>query len=336
VRQPLLIVLVAASLAGVTPSAAQRPRIGLVLSGEGRASTVDIGVIKALEQLRVPVDVIVGTNMGAVIGGSYASGTSAAEIEAAFEATEWNEFLADAPVPYYLSGLCAHASGSGLRCGDARGKSSLLTTPEVVSGRNLDLLLQTLIVRAPGWPARDFDRLPVAFRSIATDLVTFSPVVFTSGSLASALRPSLVSLDPVAIVETDGHTIGDVPGVTRSIAINAAREMGADVLIVVDVAQALDEPWRGPVNDREALLRSVLAELSRLQAEESFRRLAGDDVVIQPDTSNLEAGATEDAGTISGYVDAGFRAAVGEGALARLALGEEEYREWSDTLRSDR
>ena len=84
-----------------------RPRIALVLIGSGERSVSEIGVIKALEQLRVPIDVVVGTGMGAVIGAAYASGLSATELEELFAQWDWANLMSDVPVTHYLDSGCA-------------------------------------------------------------------------------------------------------------------------------------------------------------------------------------------------------------------------------------
>ena len=308
----------------------QRLHIGLVLAGEGPASTVNIGVLKALERLQVPTDVIVGTNMGAVIGGSYASGTSVAELEAIFEGTDWKDFLADTPVAHYLSRPCREASAARLRCRSGAGGSSLLSTPDLISGRNLDLLLQALLVGSSAQQTKDFSQLPIPFRSVATDVVTFEPVVMTSGNLAAALRPSLVALDPVAVVHSGGRVIGDVPGFTRSIAIDAARQAGADVVVVVDVEQELSEKERGPDTDRETLLRSVLAGLGRTESLKAARQA---DFLIQPETRGIANGTDGRNPRTTDYVAAGLAATLNSPPLKRLALSDQDYRDWRRAIR---
>jgi len=329
----LVVLSVSGHLAVGAQNGTKRPQVGLVLAGEGPVSTVNIGVLKALERLHVPIDVIVGTNLGAVIGGSYASGTSVAELEAIFEDTDWREFLADTPVPYYLSRPCRATSAAHLRCRNGAGGSSLLSTPGLVSGRNLDILLQALLVGSPAQRVQDFNRLPIPFRSVATDVTTFQPVVMTSGSLAAALRASLVALDPLAVIHMDGRAIGDVPGLTRSIAIGAARQAGADAVVVVSVQQALSEPWRGPIPDRESLLRSVLAGFSQ---SEILKAAQLADFLIQPDTHGIAAGANGGNRRTTGYVAAGLAATVNQTALTRLALSDQEYGDWRRTIRSRR
>jgi NTE family protein len=299
-----------------------------VLSGEGPACAANIGVLKALEQNLVPLDLIVGTNMGAVIGGSYASGMTVAELEAIFAATDWSEFLADGPIAYYLSGPCARARADGARCRGGA-EASLLSTPDAVSGRNLDLLLQALIVRAPVQAVESFERLPIPFRVLATDVETFDTLVLTEGSLVSALRPMLVALDPAGVVRIDGRAIADVPGLTSSAALPVARDMGVDVLIVVNVRQGFEQQG-GAIVDRESLLSGLLRGLSEVQTQESRTQLGFSDLVIDVDTYATTAGASADA---AAYVNAGFEAVMGA-RLEGLAVSEQEYGAWVQAIRT--
>ncbi len=151
-------------------SGSRRPRIGLVLSGGGARGVAHIGVLKALEELRIPIDCIAGTSIGAVVGGLYASGMSPEEIDDWFRNADWNFLLSDA-APRESQQL-----RSKQRDFDLNQKLELSVSLRrgaqlpagFVQGRNLMASLRQLTIPARG--IHDFDRLPIRFRAVATDM----------------------------------------------------------------------------------------------------------------------------------------------------------------------
>ncbi len=189
-------------------AAIARPRIGLVLSGGGARGLAHIGVLKVLEAERIPIDVIAGTSMGAIVGGLYASGMSAAELERELLKVEWSSVFNARVDRQYLSQRRKEEDFEistllelGLRGGE------LLTPSGAVSTRGLETLLRryTLPVRA----VQDFDHLPIPFRAVATDLETGAAVVLARGDLALALRSSMSVPGVFPPTELDGRMLGD-------------------------------------------------------------------------------------------------------------------------------
>ena len=165
--------------------AAGNPRIGLVLSGGGARGLAHIGVLKALEKQHIHVDAIAGTSIGAIIGALYASGKSPEEIEKIALSMDWGAALEDLPPRDHLSFRRKQDS----RANDVKTQVTLdngvLHLPKgAVQGQNLQLMLQRQFRSVSD--ITDFDRLQIPFRAVASDLVTGEPVVFRSGSLATA------------------------------------------------------------------------------------------------------------------------------------------------------
>ena len=213
------------------------PRIGLVLSGGAARGLAHIGVLRALEEQGVHIDAIAGTSMGAVIGGLYASGYSVEELEKLALAIDWRQALSDAPlrddVPFrrkqddrdflVKQKLSFRDDGSlGLPLG-------------VIQGQNLALLLESLLVHTSD--TRDFDRLAIPFRAVATDISTGEKVVFRKGHLPQAIRASMSIPAVFAPVEVDGQLLVD-GGMVDNIPVDVAREMGVDLVITVDIGTA--------------------------------------------------------------------------------------------------
>ena len=257
-----------------------RPRVCLVLSGGGALGMAHAGVIKVLEELHVPVDCVAGTSMGAIVGGLYASGYSPAELERLALDTPWREVLSPTVdrrhLPYrrkvddltYLTRW-----ELGFSDGKLRIPSSL------VPGHRFVATLQLLGLRAAG--VEDFDRLPLPFRAVATDLSTGEMVVLSHGSLAQALRASMAVPGLFAPAEVDGRLLVD-GGLVANLPVEAARAMGADVVVAVDVGRPLASKERP--DSMPAILSRSSAFLTRLNVERSLRDV---DILIRPNLADL-------------------------------------------------
>ena len=219
-----------------------RPRVGLVLGGGGARGFAHVSVLKELERQRIPVDCIAGTSMGALVGGLYASGMSAADIEREMRALDWprmfNDRL-DRPQRTYRrkrdDDLALVPAKPGI------GNDGLKIAPGVLSGERVLLLLERLT--QPVAVRDDFDALPIPFRAVATDLNTGQAVVLGRGNLALAMRASMSIPGIFKPVVMDQRVLVD-GGLANQVPVDVVRAMGADVVIAVDVGTplaALDE-----------------------------------------------------------------------------------------------
>ena len=217
-------------------SSSARPRIGLVLSGGGARGAAHIGVLKVLEELRVPITCITGTSMGSIVGAGYASGTSIAEMEQIVAGMSAEALFHEQPPRFEQSmrrKADDHINYVGPEIG-IRGKEILLPKG-LVSGVQLETVLRRLS-KARGY--YDFDRLPIPFRAVATDIVTGEAVVLRSGELAGAMRASMSVPGAFAPARIGGHTLLD-GGLVRNLPVDVARDMCADVVIAVNLGSPL-------------------------------------------------------------------------------------------------
>lgn len=294
-----------------------RPKVGLVLSGGAARGIAHIGVLKALEEQGVRIDAIAGTSMGAVIGGLYASGYSVEELEKLATTLDWQQALSDAPprkdVPFrrkqddrdflVKQKLSFRDDGSlGLPLG-------------VIQGQNLSLLLESKLAHTAD--TRDFDKLPIPFRAVATDIASGEKVVFSRGHLPQVIRASMSIPAVFAPVELDGRLLVD-GGMVDNIPVDVARDMGVDLAIVVDIGT--------PLRDRKQLatvvdvLNQSITLMTRRNSEEQLASLHQDDVLIQP---SLAAFGVTDFGRAQDMIDAGYRAARAlDNRLASLRRAE--------------
>jgi len=292
---------------------AAKPKVGLVLSGGAARGLAHVGVLKALEEQGIHIDAIAGTSMGAVIGGLYASGYKIDELEKLALSIDWQEALSDAPeredVPFrrkqddrdflVKQKLSFRDDGSlGLPLG-------------VIQGQNLALLLESLLAHSSD--IRDFDKLPIPFRAVATDIVNGEKVVFRKGHLPQVIRASMSIPAVFAPVEINGQLLVD-GGMVDNIPVDVAREMGVDIVIVVDIGTPLR--GRKQLNTVFDILNQSITLMTRSNSEVQLASLNSDDILIQPALASY--GAT-DFGRSLDIINAGYRATqVLEKRLASL------------------
>ena len=256
----------------------ERPRIGLVLGGGGARGFAHVAVLKELERLNVPVDCIAGTSMGALVGGLYASGLSAAQIETELRAIDWPAMFSDRldrPARSFRrkrdDDLALVAGKPGI------GNEGLKIASGLVSGERVVLLLERLT--QPAALADDFDALPIPFRAVATDLNTGQAVVIGDGNLAQAMRASMSIPGVFRPVRVGDKVLVD-GGLANQVPVDVARAMGADIVIAVDVGTPLR-----PL-DEGAGLFAIIDQISGFMtvgsAAAQTASLQGRDVLVSP------------------------------------------------------
>ncbi|MCB0286862.1 MAG: patatin-like phospholipase family protein, partial [Calditrichaeota bacterium] len=218
------------------PETPFRPKIGLVFSGGGAKGFAHIGVLKVLEEIGMPIDCISGNSMGSIVGGLYAIGYRAADLEKIATQTDWDVVLKDRVERSALS--------MEQKFYDARYNVSLdldglrVKLPSgLISGQNVVRLLNRLT--QPVQHIRDFTQFPIPFVCVATNIVTGEAVVLKSGSLAESIRASMAIPSAFTPIEIDGKLLVDGM-IARNFPVQEAREvLGAEVVIGVDVGEEL-------------------------------------------------------------------------------------------------
>ncbi len=272
------------------------PRVGLALSGGGAKGLAHVGVLKVLEEAGVRVDVVTGTSMGSVVGGLYALGYSAAQIESIVVRTDWDRLLLDPSERYHLNMEqkpfdSRYAVTLGL---DSEG----VHLPRgVIAGQNVGVLLSELTFSAHD--ITDFDSLPRPFACIATDISTGHPVVLKKGDLGLAMRASMSIPTVFAPVEIDGALLVD-GGLVRNFPVEDVRALGADIVIGVDIG--------APTLKKEQIRDFVQVMMQATQFADAAalaKQRALCDVLILPDIEGLSLlGFDDPAGIIKRGEDA--------------------------------
>lgn len=255
------------------------PRIGLALSGGGARGLAHVGVLRALERAGVRVDAIAGTSMGSLVGGLYAAGYSAAQLETLAQEIEWGVLFTDAPARGALEPFDRGQANPILLSLPMRGGHIQLPSGAIAGQHVADLFARLT------WPVQtehDFSRLPIPFRAVATDIATGEAVVLDSGSLAGAMRASMSLPSIFAPATVEGRVLLD-GGLVRSLPAQDVRAMGADLVICSDVSEPLLDASR---------LRTMLDVLNQAVAYHGNESILHErtlcDVYIRPDVEGLD------------------------------------------------
>ncbi len=280
--KPFIFALLLSSLTAFLPythADEERPKIGLVLGGGGAFGLAHIGVLTTLEELQIPIDYIGGTSMGSIIAGMYASGMSPAEIEKSLINLNWWDILKDKSSYEYLDYRRKIDSDRYFMNLEFGLKNEKVTfSPGMAYGQKLNNVLETFTINSIG--ITDFDHLNIPYRAVATDLPSGTSVALKSGNLATAMRASMAvpgAFTPVRIkdqVLVDGGILNNIP-------VDVVKEMGADIIIAVDVGKSSYE--NGQQSDFRSLGDVVGRTYALMQRPDQQKQLDKADLVIAPD-----------------------------------------------------
>ncbi|KFZ36198.1 patatin [Shewanella mangrovi] len=298
---------------------ADRPKVGLVLSGGGAKGAAHVGVIKVLEQHHIPVDYVAGTSIGAYVGGLYALGYSAAEIEQLMMAQNWDSGYSDT-IPREALAYREKQQrdrfnipiNMGIRDGEVQ-------TPQgILLGQTMSRLYRTTAGLIPRFTS--FNDLSIPYRAVATDLETSRAVVLSHGSLVEAMQASATvpgALQPAVI---DGKLLVD-GGIANNMPVDVAKAMGADIVIAVDIGSSLVK--KKQLNGALAILNQLSTMLTNASTERQKALLTEDDVLIRPAVDTL---STTDFSMMPEALKAGEAAANAQLAqLQMLAMSDDEF-----------
>jgi NTE family protein len=256
-----------------------RPRVGLVLGGGGARGAAHIGVLRELERLQIPVDAIAGTSMGAVVGGLYATGMSAADLEYLVGSLDWAAALSDEPDREDLSFRRKQDDSQAPIDFELGIRGTELVLPKgAIQGQKLDLLLRELTLGVS--QIRNFDDLPIPFRAIASDIERGEIWVMDKGDLAQSIRASMSVPGLFAPVRIDDRLLVD-GGLVGNLGVEVMQAMDVDVIIAVDV----EFPLYGPDELDSALTISeqMLTILIRKETLRQIEYLSDRDILIRPE-----------------------------------------------------
>ncbi len=301
------------------PAPESPPKLALVLSGGGARGIAHVGVLKVLEEHHVVPDMVVGTSMGAVVGGLYCAGWSPDELEELVAEIDWSSVFSD---------RVARKDLSFRRKQDDRpvmiqtrlhfdGLKPVLPSG-VIRAEKLDLILSAL--EALSIPSTDFDRLTIPFRAVAADLATGDPVVLDSGSLATAMRASMSIPGAFPPVKLGGRELVD-GGISANLPVGIARSLGADAIIAVDISSPL--VTQEDLGSFLAIYNHLNSLLTARNVERDVALLGPGDLLIRPELGDM---SFVDFGRAAEATASGVEAARAHAEdLRRFAVGERAW-----------
>ena len=300
----------------------QRPRIGLVLAGGGAKGGAHVGVLKVLEKLHVPIDCIAGTSMGALVGGGYASGQSATEIEKFITGIDWEKIVGGAGrralEPVEQKRL-ATQSNTNLELGYRDG--AVITPSGLANSSAIDDLLRAYVARSR--LVENFDKLPIPYRAVATDMITGDMVVLDHGDLSNAMRASMAIPGAFSPVVGEGYILSD-GGMVRNIPVDVARNTCADIVIVVNLVEP--PPTAEKLAQATQLLSRSMDVMFEVNEKIQLNSLTERDIRIDVPMGDI---STADFDRVPDTIPLGEAAAqkVAD-RLSALAVGDAEYTAW--------
>ena len=325
-RIVLLGLLLAVSAVGAAEST-QRPRVGLVLGGGGARGAAHVGVLEVLEKLRVPVDCVAGTSMGALVSGAYAAGLTPREMRRQLAKADWSDMFQDNPsfseINYRNKAISKRfmpGSETGV------GSNGVAYRGGVVAGQKIKLFFNRLVNSDLG--EREIESLPLPLSIIATDIGTGERVVYREGSLTMAMRASMSVPGLLAPVNYQGRKLVD-GGLVDNLPVNEVRALClADVVIAVNVGSPLMKA------EDVGSLFTVSAQMINILTEQNVSRslalLKPSDIYIKPDLESITAGDFQKSGETADRGRIAAESVVDH--LQKLAVSAEEYQAWRNKI----
>lgn len=314
---------------GVLQGQSRRPKVGLILEGGGALGFAHVGVLRVLEEHRIPVDLIAGTSMGSIVGAAYASGATVEEMARVLSSTDWDElFNETVPRPYL--GYRQKPGRDREIFGDTKiglQEGELVTATALVHGQKIMPLFQDLFGKVP--TPIDFDDLPIPYRAVAADIETGEAVVIGEGNLALAARASMSVPGFFSPVEIENRLLVD-GGITNNFPVDVGFEMGAEIIIGVEFG--FEPKKRDQLTGPLGISKQILDLLLERTSARTRAMLRPQDIMIQPDVSKYTSTSFTYSKEIMLAGEEAARKLVPR--LKKYAVSEEEFRAYSER-RSD-
>lgn len=303
-----------------TAQASEKPlRIGLALSGGGARGLAHIGVLKVLEELRVPVHCVTGTSIGSIVGGAYASGSPARQLEDSVIKTDWSQVFRDQPPRQETSSRRKLEDYKTLFAPEYGVQNGGLALPKgLIAGVSIEAYFRAITAQSVG--IDNFSKLPIPFRAVASDIETGNAVVLDRGSVAQAMRASMAVPGAMAPVEIDGRLLVD-GGIANNLPIDEARKLCADVIIAVNISTPPLK--REEITSALSVSLQLINFLGKQTVEQQLKSLSDRDVLITPELGDLSAGNFGRAADAIRIGEEATRAMAD--ALRRYSLPPEQY-----------
>jgi len=301
----------------------QRPKIGLALGGGGAKGAAHIGVIRVLEEMRIPIDYVAGTSIGAYVAGMVALGLSADEIEARMLATDWMSGYSDKIERNDLSYRNKKIRDKFQLETDIGFNGKEISLPSgYIQGETMAVLLRQSIKNLPNFES--FDDMPIPLRTVALDLGLMKPYVFKSGSLVTAMQASMAVPGALKPIEHDGRMLAD-GGIVNNLPIDVLKGMGADIVIAIDIGT--DLKTQPELTSYLAIVGQLITHMTNTSTQNQIATMEKRDILIKPNVSHIGTGAFE---RLAEGLPLGTAAANKKRAqLAQLSLNATDYQNYT-------
>jgi NTE family protein len=294
-----------------------RRTVGVAFGGGSARGIAHVGVIRWLEEHRIPIDVAAGTSMGGLIGGAHASGMDAQELQEFVTSLDWDDLFGGSTFAYKNIRRKADARAYPARL-EFGLKGGIVPPTALNSGQAVELLLGR--IAAPYYDLASFDDLPTPFRTVAVDLLSARQVVISRGSLAEAMRATMSLPLIFPPVEHDGHVLID-GGTMNNVPADVVRELGADYVIAINV---------GDLSELEEISYTLFgvagSSLDAMLRASTRRAIASADVLINVPVKEF---GSLDWRRATDLIEEGYKAAEAiRDELLPQALSEADYEAW--------
>ena len=287
-RQRLFTIFMVLWLVAGTTTA--RQKVGLVFGGGGAKGAAEVGVLKVLEENGIKPDYIVGTSIGSIVGGLYAAGYTASELETMFKTQEWLSLLTDreselSNEPYITKNGVTYIFGFPVMDKKSKGLG-------MMKGERIEQVLDSMVAAKK---CRKIEKLKIPFRCVAADVRTAQEVVLSKGSVASAMRASMAIPGIFKPVSKGDWLLVD-GGMLNNLPVDVCREMGADIVIAIDLQQEEKQPKQKNDNPLLTGLGNLLGVgaiidwiLNRPDIDKYYENRSKADIYIHPEIQGLDA-----------------------------------------------
>ncbi|QIZ78730.1 patatin-like phospholipase family protein [Ferrimonas lipolytica] len=323
-----LCVFAATVNAAEQPPQPERLKVGVALSGGGAKGAAHVGILRVLEQNNIPVDYIAGTSMGAYVAGLYALGYSPDEIETTLSTLDFTAGYSD-KIPRKALNFRdrSHVDEYPIEMKVGFEDTKLKFAKGALDGQSMSSLLRRSIGSVSH--IDDFDQLPVPLRTVATDLSDRSEVVISGGDMVSAMQASMAVPGALAPVQRDGRLLVD-GGLVNNMPVSVVRDMGADVVIAVDIGSPLKA--EDDLNSVFDVLDQLSGYLTNMSRDQQIALMQPQDVLVIPDITGVNTGDFKLMPDMIPRGEEAMRSKVRD--LQNYALSEADFKQHQQRIRA--
>ena len=260
-----------------------RPKVALVLSGGGAKGAAEVGALKVIERAGIPIDIVVGTSIGSIVGGLYCCGYTPEQLDTMFRTQEWLSLLTDRNHQFANQPYVVHNSVTYIFGFPVIDKNS--SSFGMMRGEKIEHLLDSMSGRKK---ELSFDSLCIPFRCVAVDIKSTKEHVLSKGKLSKAMRASMAIPGIFKPVEIGDLSLVD-GGMLNNLPTDVAKRMGADVIIAIDLQQTKQKEKDFSLKDQFGIGGILDWIVSRPDVKKYHQNVKLADIYINPSLPDYDA-----------------------------------------------